>query len=62
MNFLQGKKTIIVSVMMVLIGALEMVTSDLSFNGVMGFMMSDQVRLMLEGFGLGFLRMGVAAK
>lgn len=60
MDWLKGKKTQIVAVLMVVIGALDMITTDLSFDGVLAFLMSDQVRMMLEGFGLSFLRLGVA--
>ena len=49
MDWLKGKKTHIVAVLMVIIGALDMVTTNLSFDGILGFLMSDQVRMMLEG-------------
>ena len=62
MSWLKGKKTHIIAVLMVVIGGLDMITTDLSFDGIIGFLMSDSVRTMLEGFGLSFLRMGVASK
>ena len=61
MEWFKGKKTLIVSVLMFVVGAVNMVAMDLSVQGVFGLLMSEEARMMFEGLGLGFLRMGVAA-
>jgi hypothetical protein len=54
-EFLKGKKTIIVGCAMVLAAGLEMVGIDLPFVEA-----ADAGRMLAEGFGLIFLRQGIA--
>jgi hypothetical protein len=62
MDWFRGKKTLIVAVLMFVIGTVNMLASDMSVQGVFGLLMSEEARMMFEGLGLGFLRMGVASK
>ena len=60
MTWLKGKKTYVVAMLMSGIGLVDMLTSNLSFAGIMDFVTSDSMGMVLEGFGLGTLRAGVA--
>ncbi|KMP10842.1 hypothetical protein UR09_05085 [Candidatus Nitromaritima sp. SCGC AAA799-A02] len=57
MHWLQGKKTYIIATLMVAIGIVKLATGDMS---LVEFIMSDDISILLEGFGLGTLRAGVA--
>ena len=58
MSWLQGKKTYIVSVLMVLVSLQDLITGDM---GIAQFFTSPHVNILLSGVGLGTLRAGVAA-
>jgi len=57
MSWLKGKKTYLVSGLMVLL--LDLITGDL---GLVGFLSSPDLSTLLAGVGLGTLRAGVAAR
>jgi len=59
MKWLKGKKTHIISGLMVFVGLIKLITGDMSLAE---FVMSGEVMTMLEGFGLSALRAGVAKK
>ena len=58
-NFLSGKKTHVVAFLMVLVGAVNLITGDVTLQA---FLSSPDLHLVLEGLGISFLRQGVAAK
>ena len=60
MEWLKGKKTFLVAILMVAIGGIDMLTTDMSMGGAMAWLTSDSAMTVLEGLGLGFLRAGVA--
>ena len=56
MTFLQGKKTYIVAVLMLLVGLINALTGDVAaFQGVW-----ENAQILLIALGLGALRSGVA--
>ncbi len=55
-NWLSGKKTYIISVLMVLVGVVNYLSGDITLSQ---FLQSQDLILMLEGLGLGALRAGV---
>lgn len=55
-EWIKGKKTYIVSVLMIVVALVQTITGELSWSE---FFSSDYIRMILEGFGLGFLRAGV---
>ena len=57
MNWLKGRKTYIISILMVLVGIVKLLSGDMSLGE---FVMSDNISILLEGFGLGALRSGVS--
>lgn len=57
MAFLSGKKTYIIAALMVLIGLVHLVTGDTSLTT---FLNDPNLLFVLNGFGLAFLRVGVA--
>lgn len=59
MSWLQGKKTYLVSGLMVLVSLLDLITGDM---GIVGFLSSPDLSVLLSGVGLGTLRAGVAAR
>jgi len=59
MSWLKGKKTYLVSELMVLVSLLDLITGDL---GLVGFLSSPDLSTLLAGVGLGTLRAGVAAR
>jgi len=56
MSWLNGKKTYVVSALMVLISSLNLFIGDIS---LIEFMSSDSMALLLEAMGLSALRAGV---
>jgi hypothetical protein len=56
MNWLNGKKTYIVSILMLFVSSLNLITGDISLNE---FVSSDSMTLLLEAMGLSSLRAGV---
>ena len=56
-EWIKGKKTYIVSVLMIVVALVQTITGELSWSE---FFSSDYIRMILEGFSLGFLRAGVA--
>ncbi|NIQ04062.1 MAG: hypothetical protein GWM98_29900 [Nitrospinaceae bacterium] len=57
MNWLQGKKTYIVSGLMVMASLTNLIAGDM---GVVEFFSSSHLNTLLEGIGLGTLRAGVS--
>lgn len=57
MEFLRGKKTYIIAGLMMVVSIINMVTGDISIGEVLS---DPNLRMLLEGFGLSFLRAGVA--
>ena len=57
MNWLNGKKTYLVSGMMIATSILNLITGDLS---LIEFVSSPHLNTLLEGLGLGTLRAGVS--
>jgi len=57
MKWLKGKKTFIVSALLVGVALLNMVTGEM---GLMEFLSSPHLSTLLEGIGLGTLRAGVS--
>ncbi|MCF8719153.1 hypothetical protein [Nitrospina gracilis] len=57
MNWLRGKKTYLVSAMMVAISILNLITGDASLSELVS---SPHFNTLLEGIGLGTLRAGVS--
>lgn len=57
MEWLQGKKTYIVSALMVLASLVQLVTGDLSITQ---FFSSPDLMFLLGGLGIGTLRAGVS--
>ena len=56
MTFLQGKKTYIVAVLMLIVGLINALTGDVAaFQGVW-----ENAQILLTALGLGALRSGVA--
>lgn len=60
MEWLRGKKTYIISALMACVGLVDMVTTDLSFSGVIDFITSGNIQTLLEAAGLSSLRAGIA--
>jgi len=58
MSWLQGKKTYLVSGLMILVSLLDLITGDM---GIAEFFTSPHLSTLLSGVGLGTLRAGVAA-
>ena len=56
-KLLSGKKTHIVAFLMVLVGAVNLISGDVTLQA---FMASPDLHLVLEGLGISFLRQGVA--
>ena len=56
MSWLNGKKTYIVSILMLFVSSLNLITGDISLNK---FVSSDSMTLLLESMGLSTLRAGV---
>ena len=54
---LKGKKTYIIAGLMVLVGLVQLLGGDLTLSE---FIASNDLRIILEGLGIGFLRAGVA--
>jgi len=59
MGWIRGKRTYIVSGLMVMVGIVNMVTGDMT---VIQFFTSPDVSTLLSGLGLGTLRAGLANK
>ena len=59
MSWLQGKKTYLVSGLIVLVSLLDLITGDMD---IVGFLSSPDLSVLLNGVGLGTLRAGVAAR
>jgi|TARA_Y100000310_G_scaffold269935_1_gene283483 hypothetical protein len=57
MDYIKGKKTYIVAGMMVAISLFKIFTGDMS---LMELMASNDLMLLLEGFGLATLRKGIS--
>ena len=58
LDFLPGSKTYIVAGLMLIVGAVQVATGDVSaWQGI-----ADNINIFLEGFGLGALRAGIAKK
>lgn len=55
-NYLSGKKTYVISVLMILIGLVKLIVGDIS---LLDFIMSDDIMFILGGAGLGAVRAGV---
>ncbi|MCF8719229.1 hypothetical protein [Nitrospina gracilis] len=55
---LKGKKAYIVSVLMVLVALVNLITGDM---GLVEFVASPHLQLLLEGLGLGAARAAVAS-
>jgi len=58
MSWLKGKKTYLVSGLMVLVSLLDLITGDMNITE---FFTSSHLSILLSGVGLGTLRAGVAA-
>lgn len=56
-GFLNGRKTYIVSALMVLVGLVNFLAGDVTF---VEFVSTEDARVLLEGLGLGFLRAGIS--
>jgi hypothetical protein len=56
MSWFIGKKTYIVSILMLFVSSLNLITGDFSLNE---FISSDSMTLLLEAMGLSALRAGV---
>ena len=56
MNWLKGKKTYLVSILMLFVSSINLLTGNISFNE---FIFSDSMTLLLEAMGLSALRSGI---
>ena len=56
MEWLKGKKTFIVAVLMVVVGVLNVVTGSMSFSD---FMHSQDLMVVLTGMGFGAIRSAI---
>ena len=56
MSWLNGKKTYIVSILMLFVSLLNLITVDITLNE---FISSDSMMLLLEAMGLSSLRAGI---
>lgn len=56
MNWLKGKKTYIVSALMVMVSLMQLVTGDLT---LVEFLNSEQMTQLIEALGLTTLRAGI---
>jgi hypothetical protein len=56
MNWLNGKKTYIVSILMLFVSSLNLITGNISLNE---FVSSDSMTLLLEALGFSALRASV---
>jgi len=59
MNWLKGKKTYLIAVLMILVSMLHLITGDMSLEE---FVTSEHVNTLLEGVDLGTLRAGISKK
>ena len=59
MNWLQGKKTYIVSGLMVIVTLLQLLAGETTLQE---FVMSEHVTTLIEAMGLGTLRAGIAGR
>lgn len=59
MNWLQGKKTYIVSGLMAIVTLLQLLAGETTLQE---FVMSEQVTTLIEAMGLGTLRAGIASR
>ncbi len=57
MDWLKGKKTYIVAALMSMVSIVNMVTGDMTLVQFVG---SEHLNTLLEAFGIGFLRAGIA--
>lgn len=57
MDWLKGKKTYIIAVLMIVVGVVKVATGDMSLMTMLG---SEHIQTILEGFGLATIRAGVA--
>lgn len=55
-NWLSGKKTFIVAILMVLIGVVNFLTGDVTLSE---FLKTEEIKIVMEGIGLATLRLGV---
>jgi len=56
MNWLKGKKTYIIAVLMVAVSLIHLLSGDMSLAE---FVTSEHINALLEGIGLGTLRAGI---
>jgi len=59
MDWLKGKKTYIVAILMVLVSVVKLLTGDMN---VVEFFSSEYLLFLISGLGLGSLRAGIAKK
>ncbi|MCH7622897.1 MAG: hypothetical protein IIB46_02315 [Nitrospinae bacterium] len=59
MNWLKGKKTYIVSILMATVTLLQLITGETTLQE---FIMSEHVTTLIEAVGLGTLRAGIASR
>ncbi len=59
MNWLKGKKTYIVSMLMATVTLLQLITGETTLQE---FIMSEHVTTLIEAVGLGTLRAGIASR
>ncbi len=59
MNYLSGRKTHIVAVLMILAGVVKVAAGDMTLTDLWN---SNDINLILEGLGLGALRLGIAKR
>ena len=59
MNWLKGKKTYIVSILMATVTLLQLITGETTLQE---FIMSEHVTTLIEAVGLGTLRVGIASR
>ena len=57
MDFLRGKKTYIIAGLMVIISIIKLISGDMA---IVEAISSPHFNMLLQGFGLGTLRAGVA--
>ena len=60
MDWLRGKKTFIIAILMSMVGIVNLLTGDIALPNIMALLASDDMRMVFDGMGLSFLRMGVA--
>ncbi len=59
MNWMKGKKTYIVSMLMATVTLLQLITGETTLQE---FIMSEHVTTLIEAVGLGTLRAGIASR